>query len=150
MTEHRHHPPSALLGHRHLSFPLPNSAPRTTSSHSLVLKGIFARASLSWGLAVSVFLTLLLRQPDGGRTKQSPDESVTLDMSLTLSEPCLLICALRIMTFLLEWLKMGQAHTWTSPGTGLHSATLLPTPTLLLGPTLALPSEESTGRMQHR
>lgn len=35
-----------------------------------------------------------------------------------------------------------------SPGTEFDSATLLSTPAILLGPTLALPSEEGRERMQ--
>lgn len=63
---------------------------------------------------MSVSLTLLLRKPDGERTKQPPDESVTLDESLTLWEP---LCAHPYVenndTFLLEPLQVGWAHTGT-------------------------------------
>lgn len=87
MMEHRHPSPSSLPLAQTPLPTLSNSAPGTTYSHDLFLKGVIARASLSWGLSVFVSLTFLFGQPDGQRTKQPPYESVTLDKSLTLLEP---------------------------------------------------------------
>lgn len=97
-----------------------------------------------------VFFTLLLGRPDRGRTNRPPDDSVTLDVSLTLLEPLFAHLSGEDSTrFLLELLRIGQAHMWASPGV-VFSATVLPLPCLLLGPTLAPLSGDSAGRMPYR
>ena len=102
--------------------------------------------------AACVCLTLLLRQPDGGKAKQSPDEAVTLAMSLTLEPPFAHLSVREDHdTFLLELLGIGPAHTWVSPGAGFSHAAHLPlSPPSSLDPPWALPSEGSSGKMLHR
>lgn len=77
---------------------------------------------------MSVFFTLLLRQPDGGRPEWPPDDSATLDMPLTLLEPLFAHLSGEDNNPLLpELLRIGWAHTRTSLGVVFNSATLLPT-----------------------
>lgn len=98
---------------------------------------------------MSVSRTLLLRKPDGERTKQPPDESVTLDQSWTLWALWEPLCAHPYVenndTFLLEPLQVGWAHTGTSPHRvqQYHSS---PAPAVLLGPILAEGTEKMRGK----
>lgn len=96
---------------------------------------------------MSVFLLLLLGEP--------PDESVTLNMSLThLELLCIPLYIEETDAFLLEWLRIGQTHTQTSSGMGFDSVTVFPClhpiPWAHLGSSVTRETCEDTHRWESR